>query len=146
MTGQERTKEIRQLNETPLSQAAKPLVSKKYLEEHELILSAALCQYLDEAIPEADSVWKYQMQTAQEIMDGLEWMWKTADYQPKYSPKEIYDFLTTVEEEDDWREEQILEVIQTSEQGDWILGNLGQELMDSLEAWFRLSPEYPELL
>jgi len=136
MTEQNRQDEIRRLNETPLSKAAEPLVKKSYLEEHDLILTAALMEYLDEAIPEESGIWKYQMQTAREVIESLEsWIG-----QKKYSPKAVYEFLTTTEDEDDWTEETLLELVQKAEPEEWTLGTLGQELKDNLAVWFNLNP------
>ena len=136
MTEQNRQDEIRRLNETPLSKAAEPLVKKSYLAEHDLILTAALMEYLDEAIPEETGIWKYQMQTAREVIESLEsWIG-----QKKYSPKTVYEFLTTTEDEDDWTEAELLKLVQKAEPGSWILGALGQELMGSLSVWFNLNP------
>ena len=69
MTEQERTKQIEQLNQTPLSKAVEKLTKKQYQDEHELILTASLMEYLDEMIPqEPQGLWKMQLQNAREVM------------------------------------------------------------------------------
>ena len=137
MTEQERLKQAEKLNKTPLSQEVAKLVSKQYLAEHELILTAALAEFLDEMIPqEPTGIWSYQMETAREVLESLT-SWIGIQ---KYSPRDLYKYLTTTEETDDWTEMELLKLIQTKDPETWKLGTVGQELMSNLSVWFNLNP------
>ena len=136
MTEQERTKQIEQLNKTPLSKALQQQVKKSYLMEHELILIAVLAEFLDEMIlREPEGLWKTQLQNAREVMESLE-SWQ---HRKRYSPKALYEFLTTTEEADDWTEESLLNLVQSKDPEEWILGTVGQEMTDNLSVWFNLN-------
>ena len=141
---EERT--VEQLNQTELSQAAEKLVSPEYLNSHSLILGAAMEEYLTEIIndPGESKYDKYVAEMAQNLLDNLRWR--------KNGAQVLYKIMTTQnakeigEEEDEPIEDYLLSVIKESKKDEWTLGSLCLEMLETMEQWANLTPEFPELL
>lgn len=141
---EERT--LEQLNQTELSKAAEKLVSSEYLNSHSLILDAAMEEYLTEIIndPMESKYDKYVAEMAQNLMDNLRWR--------KNGAQVLYKIMTTQnakeigEEEDEPIEDYLLSVIKESKKDEWALGSLCLEMLETMEQWANLTPEFPELL
>ena len=141
---EERT--VEQLNQTELSQAAEKLVSPEYLNSHSLTLGAAMEEYLTEIIndPGESKYDKYVAEMAQNLLGNLRWR--------KNGAQVLYKIMTTQnakeigEEEDEPIEDYLLSVIKESKKDEWTLGSLCLEMLETMEQWANLTPEFPELL
>ena len=141
--------EARKANATELSKAAAALLkAEPEAEKNQLlvlenaILTAARQQEEDLTEQDNNRYPIYLLKETQDLIEGLTW-WQR-------SPAQRYRLMTenrNLDEEEN-REEMayLLEITQSKDPEEWVLGSLVTELIENLTSWFDLKPEFPELL
>lgn len=139
---------LEQLNNTPLSLAVAKLTEPEYQGTYRLDLSSALAEYLEECLTDRENpptrYYRYIMERAQETLD---WMERNRNPEETYKRLTEYPPTEVSDEDERSREEEFLEIATTEDpEYTWTLGNLCQEILETLQLWYNLEPEFPELL